>query len=369
MSVFVSSVEKVFSVRNLRIAGKLWHSGKVSSAVNVFCLHGWLDNANSFDYLAPRLTQEFGANVFAIDLCGHGKSDWLPESSFYYQTEYAAFALSVLGEGGLDWVGPEKPPCVLIGHSMGAGVGSIVAGSFPEYFSGAIFFDGIGPVSEMPERSPDQFRAAFESEKASNSARATGKFNRKHAHLDHIVALRQAAVEKFPGKQKISFEAAKTILERGTVHSREVRANGEEGSIMFSHDPRLNNATPLRFTEEQVHALLKNISCPTTAIMASDGWPSTTLNGGSPTVVQHARSANASDEEGTNQHERNENLLANPRFRMLRHLKNPTTLSNSYHHLHIDPDTRVQVGDLVSSFLSRHVLDQRSKKMKGDSKL
>lgn len=38
----------------------------------VICLHGWLDNSNSFSYLGPYLANK-GYEVIAIDLIGHGK--------------------------------------------------------------------------------------------------------------------------------------------------------------------------------------------------------------------------------------------------------------------------------------------------------
>jgi pimeloyl-ACP methyl ester carboxylesterase len=354
MSVCLSAVEKVFKVRSLSVAGKLWQLPKTIPTLNVLCLHGWLDNANSFDHLAPQLTERFGANVFALDLCGHGKSDWLPQASFYYQTEYAAFALSVLGKEGLDWIGPEKPPCMLIGHSMGAGIATVVAGSFPEYFDGLVFLDGVGPVSESSKRAPAQFRSAFLSESASKIAKDLGKSQRRYADLDEIVARRQAAVSKFPGKQKISYSAAKTILERGTKLACESGVDGRDGSLVFTHDPRLNNGTPLRFNEEQVRALLENISCPTTAVLASSGWPSSNRNGGPVTIFQILKGADTNHVR-ENDFEVEENLWDHPRLRILKHLKHPVRLENSFHHLHIEPETQTCVVDLVSDFIANHV--------------
>ena len=40
----------------------------------IVCLHGWLDNANSFATLAPLLATQFNMRVIGIDLPGHGKS-------------------------------------------------------------------------------------------------------------------------------------------------------------------------------------------------------------------------------------------------------------------------------------------------------
>ena len=48
------------------ICGKLW--GPVEGLPTI-ALHGYLDNANSFDRLAPLLTRR---RIFAMDFAGHG---------------------------------------------------------------------------------------------------------------------------------------------------------------------------------------------------------------------------------------------------------------------------------------------------------
>jgi len=61
------------SIPGLTIACKLWGNPKNPPIVAV---HGWLDNANSFDYLAEFLLHDF--YFIAIDLPGHVSSDKSP---------------------------------------------------------------------------------------------------------------------------------------------------------------------------------------------------------------------------------------------------------------------------------------------------
>ncbi|XP_006107645.2 serine hydrolase-like protein 2 [Myotis lucifugus] len=63
------------------IAAKAWGSQKASP---VLCLHGWLDNANSFDRLIPLLPRDF--YYVAMDFGGHGlSSHYSPGLPYYYQ--------------------------------------------------------------------------------------------------------------------------------------------------------------------------------------------------------------------------------------------------------------------------------------------
>ena len=48
----------------------------------VISLHGWQDNAGTFDNLALCLSSDVA--ILAIDLPGHGHSSHLPNGTFYY---------------------------------------------------------------------------------------------------------------------------------------------------------------------------------------------------------------------------------------------------------------------------------------------
>jgi len=92
-----------------QLAGLRW---KTKGAPPVLCLHGWLDNANSFLPLAEHMT---GLDIVALDLSGHGLSEHRHHTARYHFIDYlwdVDAALTALG-----W-----ESCHLIGHSMGGGV-------------------------------------------------------------------------------------------------------------------------------------------------------------------------------------------------------------------------------------------------------
>ncbi len=66
------------SVRGQQIRIKHWNP---QASHKVIATHGWLDNAASFDVLAPLLPD---CSIVAIDLPGQGFSQFRPESATYH---------------------------------------------------------------------------------------------------------------------------------------------------------------------------------------------------------------------------------------------------------------------------------------------
>lgn len=89
----------------------------------VFALHGWLDNAATFDALIPLLPKNL--RIVAVDTAGHGLSDHYPPDIAYNFFD-CLVAIERLA-GLLKW-----KKFSFIGHSMGAAMGMLYAGVFPE---------------------------------------------------------------------------------------------------------------------------------------------------------------------------------------------------------------------------------------------
>ena len=96
-----------------RIAGLRNHG----EGPRVLALHGWLDNAASFVPLAAHLR---GIDLVAIDQPGHGQSAHLPPGTDYSFVGALNAVLDVADALGWDRF-------ALLGHSMGAGIGSMLA--------------------------------------------------------------------------------------------------------------------------------------------------------------------------------------------------------------------------------------------------
>ena len=100
-------------------------------------LHGWQDNAGTFDTLAPLLPPHIA--LLCIEFPGHGKSSYYPKGQFYYiQWDNLIVVRQIVKY--FKW---EKVS--IIGHSLGGGIAFLYAASFPEETDKIINFDVASP--------------------------------------------------------------------------------------------------------------------------------------------------------------------------------------------------------------------------------
>ncbi|NLW95672.1 alpha/beta fold hydrolase [Luteimonas wenzhouensis] len=216
----------------------------------VLALHGWLDNAASFVPLAAHLE---GIELVAIDLPGHGRSAHLPPGADY---SFAAAVHLVLDVA--DALGWER--FALLGHSMGAGISSLVAAACPERVRRLVAIEALGALPDTPENTVPRLRQAVASTRA-----LRGK--RLRAFPDLETAVRARMMARVGAMEEA---AARLLVERGT---RPVALDGGGSGWEWSSDPRLTVTTMLRPTEEQVRALIAGIECPTRVIHADPPQP------------------------------------------------------------------------------------------------
>ncbi|KAF5289548.1 hypothetical protein FQR65_LT20801 [Abscondita terminalis] len=111
------------------------------TGVPTIALHGWLDNANSFARLAPKLQ---GLRIVALDMAGHGHSEHRPVGSGYALWDYMYDVLQVA-----ELLGWQR--FALLGHSLGA-IGFPDAGrALPERVSHWHLIDGVIPLTAGSE--------------------------------------------------------------------------------------------------------------------------------------------------------------------------------------------------------------------------
>lgn len=210
----------------------------------LLALHGWLDNAASFARLGPLLAQRH--RVIALDLPGHGHSVHLPAGRLRYhnldQVDHVLDVADALGLAQFD----------LLGHSLGAGVASLVAAAAPARVGRLALIEGLGPLADDGSQTLSRWRDAHT--QRSTPRRAARVF----ASIDAAVAARVAVGGLEP-------EEARPIV------ARNLRA--VDGGFGWSSDPRLRLSTPLRIDELQLRRLLAGITAPTLLLLAEPATP------------------------------------------------------------------------------------------------
>ncbi|XP_055596065.1 probable serine hydrolase [Uranotaenia lowii] len=115
------------------IAGKWWGPKDVRP---IICLHGWQDNAGTFDTLIPLLPKHM--SFLAIDFPGHGFSSRIPHGMSYQTMGSISLLLGIMEEYGWKKVS-------LMSHSMGAVLQFVFAAIFPDKVDLMISLDSLKP--------------------------------------------------------------------------------------------------------------------------------------------------------------------------------------------------------------------------------
>ena len=212
-------------------------------APRVLALHGWLDNAASFVPLAAHLP---GIDLVAPDIPGHGRSAHLPPGGDYSFANAVHATLDIA-----DALGWER--FALLGHSMGAGIASLVAAACPERIERFVAIEALGALSEVPERTVSRLRDAVAATRA-----LPGKRLRVFPDIATAAQARMQA-------NGLSEPVARLLVERGL--------DPVEGGFAWSSDPRLTLPTMIRTTEPQVDDLVRGIDCPTLVVYADPAQP------------------------------------------------------------------------------------------------
>jgi len=230
--------ERVLETPRIALAARLWGPAE---GTRVLALHGWLDNAASFDGIGPRLP---GVRLAALDLPGHGRSGHRPGGVPYHFVDYVQDALAAA-----DALGWER--FSLLGHSLGAAIASVAAGAVPERIVRLALVEGLGPLAGDPDDAPAQLAA---------SVREAGALaaKRKPVYPDLAAAVRARAEAGHVGE-----EAARVLCARGV--------EPVEGGVGWRADARLRVRSPAYLTEPQVRAFLEAIRAPTLLVVAGSG--------------------------------------------------------------------------------------------------
>lgn len=217
-------------VNGIELAAKQWGGQELPT---IIALHGWLDNAASYDRLAPALAQY---RVIALDFAGHGYSGHRLEGVRYHTIDNVDDVIGLADALGLQQF-------ILIGHSLGAGIATFIAGSFPERVSKLVLIEGIGSNTNLADDGPELLRKAVNDMK-----KLTTKLKPVYKTCDDAIHSRAHS------GRMISVDASTHICNRGLMSVGD--------GFTWRYDPRLKLSSAIRLTEDMLTAYLKNLSMP-----------------------------------------------------------------------------------------------------------
>lgn len=223
----------------LRLTARVWGP---PDGMPVLAVHGWLDNAASFDALAPLLP---GLRLAAVDLPGHGRSSHRPPGVPYHFVDFIPDV--VAAAGALGW---ER--FALLGHSLGGGIASFIAAILPERVTGLAMIEGLGPPTSLPADGPANLRKSMEQMDA---------LRRKSPPVYSSV---EAAIQARCEGSGLSWLAATRLVERG------LQPLGQ--GFVWRTDPRLRFVSPLYLSEPQILAYMEQIQAPALLLCGDAGY-------------------------------------------------------------------------------------------------
>ncbi|PID44713.1 MAG: alpha/beta hydrolase [Proteobacteria bacterium] len=206
-------------------------------------LHGWLDNAASFERLTPHLDlQRF--NVIAPDLPGHGHSGHRSPAEAYHLLEYVLDCEALARALGLASVR-------VVGHSLGGVVAAMWASAISDRISRLFLIDSLGPMT------------SDESKFASQLGKSIQKILSPIQPLKVYPSIHAAVQARQLGFGQLTDNTARLLVERGVKEC--------DGGVTWSSDRRLRHPSLMHLSEAQVNAMLSAIRCPVGAVFAEKG--------------------------------------------------------------------------------------------------
>jgi len=217
-----------------------------TAELSVVFLHGWLDNAASFESVMAALhALNPDWHLCAIDLPGHGLSSHKEASNFYPFHDYIDDVYQFLAN-----LSPNR--LVLVGHSLGALIASCYSAAFPEQVSGLVQIEGYGPLAEKAQDTVSRLREGVLSRQ---------RIRRKPTR---VMLSEQEAIERRAKVNQIDSELIAPIILRGL--------ESHQSGWIWRHDVKLQSQSLYRMSFEHAESFRQQVTCPQLVILGDEGF-------------------------------------------------------------------------------------------------
>jgi len=228
------------------LAGKKWGEPE---DIPVIAIHGWRDNAGTFDTLAPLLK----FNFLSIDLPGHGLSSHMPIGLHAHWPDTIVVLRLIVKHFGFDKVS-------LLGHSLGSSISYAYAGLYPDQVHKYIGIEcGRARILNHPKDLADTWGSTIDS-LLNLEEKMLQQQSPEYSYAE-LVERQQKGAFMSP-----TLKSTNILLKRGAVQSTTA-----PDKYFFTFDPRIRLDSFKRPTRETLLAMGKNIKCQVLNIHAKPG--------------------------------------------------------------------------------------------------
>lgn len=203
-------------------------------------LHGWADTGTTFQFVVDALEHEW--RIVAPDWRGFGDS--ARSVSSYWFPDYLADLDELLNR-----LSPNDPVRI-VGHSMGANVAGLYAGTMPERVAAFVNIEGFGLQDSDPADAPGRYRAWIERSRAAESFSTYKSFD----HLGSRIRQRNPRMTR----AQAAFVARCWALE------------DDDGVVQLRADPRHKLPNPVLYRQSEAAACWSGITAPLLLVCGSD---------------------------------------------------------------------------------------------------
>ncbi len=208
--------------------------------VPMILIHGFGNEAHIWDDFAPQVAGHY--RVIALDLRGHGDSDWDPESRYDYPHHVADL------EAVVNALGIER--MVLVAHSLGGRVSMLYAGRHPEQLAGLVIVDS---APELDVRGTTRIRMEV-AEHRDPAFETVAQYENLLAH--NYPAATPEAIKRMARNGLRRREDGRYVLKMDTAY------RGASGPRLDSDEQESREAEHAK----QMWAALEKLPCPTLVV-------------------------------------------------------------------------------------------------------
>jgi pimeloyl-ACP methyl ester carboxylesterase len=207
-------------------------------------IHGNRDHSRTWDQVALQLKERFC--VYAVDLRGHGDSQWAV-GGLYSMPEFV-LDIAMLG-AELD-----RNPLTIIGHSLGGAVALQYTGTFPQFVRKVVAIEGLGPPVREPTPASMRMRTWVR-----DLAEFGSRKPRRYATIEDAV---RRMMEENP-------HLTRDMAHHLTIHASK---ENEDGTRSWKFDNYVRLRSPYEFNIAEAREIWNQIRCPALLIRGSESW-------------------------------------------------------------------------------------------------